>query len=113
MEFYRSSLRGSGVLPEVSLSLLMSKQKIPLYLHVHPTGVVEAQARGWTISHLKYSRYIHTHTHYKCISQSRFSQYDKSEDHPVGTALCFVLLDIPVGLKLPEQEGSTSLINSS
>ncbi|KAL6488110.1 hypothetical protein MHYP_G00047360 [Metynnis hypsauchen] len=56
MEFYRSSLRGSGVLPEVSLSLLLAKQRLPLYLHVHPAEEVEARAGGRTISHLKYAR---------------------------------------------------------
>uniref|UniRef100_A0A8B9JYZ3 ATP-dependent RNA helicase TDRD9 n=1 Tax=Astyanax mexicanus TaxID=7994 RepID=A0A8B9JYZ3_ASTMX len=46
VEFYRSSLRGSGVLPEVSLSLLLSQQRLPLQLQVHPAEEVEARAKG-------------------------------------------------------------------
>ncbi|XP_066535114.1 ATP-dependent RNA helicase TDRD9 isoform X2 [Hoplias malabaricus] len=56
LEFYRSSLRGSGVLPEVSLSLLLCQQRIPLQLQVHPVEEVEARAGGRNISHLKYAR---------------------------------------------------------
>uniref|UniRef100_A0AAR2L012 ATP-dependent RNA helicase TDRD9 n=1 Tax=Pygocentrus nattereri TaxID=42514 RepID=A0AAR2L012_PYGNA len=56
VEFYRSSLRGSCVLPEVSLSLLLAQQRLPLYLQVHPAEEVEARAGARTISHLKYAR---------------------------------------------------------
>ncbi|KAI4885618.1 hypothetical protein NFI96_019060 [Prochilodus magdalenae] len=56
VEFYRSSLRGSGVLPEVSLSLLLAQQRFPLHLQVHPAEEVEARAGERTISHLKYTR---------------------------------------------------------
>ncbi|XP_072532828.1 ATP-dependent RNA helicase TDRD9 [Salminus brasiliensis] len=56
VEFYRSSLRGSGVLPEVSLSLLFCHQKIPLHLQVHPVEEVEARVRGRIVSHLKHAR---------------------------------------------------------
>uniref|UniRef100_A0AAR2KQP2 ATP-dependent RNA helicase TDRD9 n=1 Tax=Pygocentrus nattereri TaxID=42514 RepID=A0AAR2KQP2_PYGNA len=55
VEFYRSSLRGSCVLPEVSLSLLLAQQRLPLYLQVHPAEEVEARAGARTISHLKYA----------------------------------------------------------
>ncbi|XP_053534756.1 ATP-dependent RNA helicase TDRD9-like isoform X2 [Ictalurus punctatus] len=34
VEFYCSSMRGSGVLPEVSLSLLLAQQRLPLHLNV-------------------------------------------------------------------------------
>ncbi|XP_062851750.1 ATP-dependent RNA helicase TDRD9 [Trichomycterus rosablanca] len=56
VEFYRLSLRGSGVLPEVSLSLLLSQQRLPLHLYVYPAEEVEARAGGHSISHLKYTR---------------------------------------------------------
>ncbi|XP_058242140.1 ATP-dependent RNA helicase TDRD9 isoform X1 [Hemibagrus wyckioides] len=56
VEFYRSSLRGSGILPEVSLSLLLTLQRHPLYLHVHAAEEVETRAGGQSISHLKYAR---------------------------------------------------------
>ncbi|XP_007247621.3 ATP-dependent RNA helicase TDRD9 [Astyanax mexicanus] len=56
VEFYRSSLRGSGVLPEVSLSLLLSQQRLPLQLQVHPAEEVEARAKGRALSYLKYAR---------------------------------------------------------
>ncbi|XP_076841783.1 ATP-dependent RNA helicase TDRD9 [Brachyhypopomus gauderio] len=56
VEFYRSSLKETGVLPEVSLSLLLSQQRLRLYLSVHTSDEVEARARGRTISHLRYAR---------------------------------------------------------
>ncbi|KAF4089842.1 hypothetical protein AMELA_G00042910 [Ameiurus melas] len=40
VEFYRSSVRGSGVLPEVSLSLLLAQQRPPLHLNVYPAEEV-------------------------------------------------------------------------
>ncbi|KAM6961268.1 ATP-dependent RNA helicase TDRD9 [Aplochiton taeniatus] len=56
VEFYRTSTRGSGVLPEVSLALLLSGQRLPLDLFVHPTEEVESRAAGKTICHMKYTR---------------------------------------------------------
>uniref|UniRef100_A0A4W4EBT1 ATP-dependent RNA helicase TDRD9 n=1 Tax=Electrophorus electricus TaxID=8005 RepID=A0A4W4EBT1_ELEEL len=56
VEFYRSSLQDSGVLPEVSLSLRLSQQKQRLNLHVHTTNEVEALAGCRTVSHLQYAR---------------------------------------------------------
>lgn len=60
VEFYRSSLRVSGVLPEVSLSLLLNQQRVPLHLHVHPAEEVETWAGGQSVSHLRYTRYTYT-----------------------------------------------------
>ncbi|KAF4089812.1 hypothetical protein AMELA_G00042720 [Ameiurus melas] len=56
VEFYRSSVRGSGVLPEVSLSLLLAQQRPPLHLNVYPAEEVETWAGGQCISHLRYAR---------------------------------------------------------
>ncbi|XP_053535159.1 ATP-dependent RNA helicase TDRD9 isoform X1 [Ictalurus punctatus] len=56
VEFYRSSMRGSGVLPEVSLSLLLAQQRLPLHLNVYPAEEVETWAGGQCISHLRYAR---------------------------------------------------------
>lgn len=60
VEFYRSSLRGSGVLPEVFLSILHSQQRLSLSLYVYPAEEVEARAWGQSVSHLKYARYTKT-----------------------------------------------------
>uniref|UniRef100_A0A674E0Y2 ATP-dependent RNA helicase TDRD9 n=1 Tax=Salmo trutta TaxID=8032 RepID=A0A674E0Y2_SALTR len=43
VEFYRTTTRGSGVLPEVSLALLLAHQRHPLDLFVHPSDEVEAR----------------------------------------------------------------------
>ncbi|KAI5108364.1 ATP-dependent RNA helicase TDRD9 [Silurus meridionalis] len=56
VEFYRSSLRCSGVLPEVSLSLLLAQQRLPLHLYIHPAEEVETQAGGQSISQLRHTR---------------------------------------------------------
>ncbi|KAL0969051.1 hypothetical protein UPYG_G00222040 [Umbra pygmaea] len=56
VEFYRSTTRGSGVLPEVSLALLLAHQRHPLDLFVHPSDEVEARAAGRNICHLRYAR---------------------------------------------------------
>ncbi|XP_071383843.1 ATP-dependent RNA helicase TDRD9 [Centroberyx affinis] len=55
LEFYRTS-QDSAVLPEVSLALLLSNQKLPLDLSVYPSEAVEICSRGRTISHMKYTR---------------------------------------------------------
>uniref|UniRef100_A0A8K9UEE0 RNA helicase n=1 Tax=Oncorhynchus mykiss TaxID=8022 RepID=A0A8K9UEE0_ONCMY len=41
VEFYRTTTRGSGVLPEVSLALLLAHQRHPLDIFVHPSDEVE------------------------------------------------------------------------
>ncbi|XP_030628475.1 ATP-dependent RNA helicase TDRD9 [Chanos chanos] len=56
VEFYRTLARGSGVLPEVSLALLLSQQRLPLHLLVHRTDEVEAKAGDKTVTHLRYAR---------------------------------------------------------
>ncbi|XP_061087856.1 ATP-dependent RNA helicase TDRD9 [Conger conger] len=56
VEFHRSSSRTSGVLPEVSLALLLAQQRLPLDMFVHSTDEVEAKAGGRTISPLRYAR---------------------------------------------------------
>ncbi|KAM3849979.1 ATP-dependent RNA helicase TDRD9-like [Diretmus argenteus] len=55
VEFYRTS-QGSGVLPEVSLALLLSTRSQPLDLFIYPTDKVEACAGSSTITHMKYTR---------------------------------------------------------
>ncbi|XP_034157962.2 ATP-dependent RNA helicase TDRD9 isoform X1 [Pangasianodon hypophthalmus] len=67
VEFYRSSLRGSGVLPEVSLSLLLAQQRLPLYLHVYPAEEVETRAGGQSVSHLRYAR-VNVDFQNQCVS---------------------------------------------
>lgn len=57
VEFHRSSSKTSGVLPEVSLALLLAQQRLPLDLFVHSTDEVEAKAGGRTVSPLRYARY--------------------------------------------------------
>ncbi|XP_036398195.1 ATP-dependent RNA helicase TDRD9 [Megalops cyprinoides] len=56
VEFFRTSAKHFGVLPEVSLALLLSHQRMPLSLSVHPTEEVEAKAGGRTVSPLRYAR---------------------------------------------------------
>ncbi|XP_018582855.2 ATP-dependent RNA helicase TDRD9 [Scleropages formosus] len=56
VEFNKPSSLGTGVLPEVSLALLMARQRIPLELFVYSTEEVEAKAGSRTVSHLRYSR---------------------------------------------------------
>ncbi|ROL49634.1 ATP-dependent RNA helicase TDRD9 [Anabarilius grahami] len=56
VEFYRSCVRESGVLPEVSLALLRARQTPGLHLLVHHTDEVEVQAKGKPIAHLRYAR---------------------------------------------------------
>ncbi|CAB1335264.1 unnamed protein product [Coregonus sp. 'balchen'] len=58
VEFYRTTTRGSGVLPEVSLALLLAHQRHPLDLFVHPSDEVEARAGSRTICHMRYARTI-------------------------------------------------------
>lgn len=56
VEFYRTTTRGSGVLPEVSLALLLAHQRHPLDLFVHPSDEVEARAGSMTVCHMRYAR---------------------------------------------------------
>lgn len=58
VEFYRSCVRESGVLPEVLLALLRARQTPGLQLQVHHTDEVEVQAKGKPISHLRFARII-------------------------------------------------------
>ncbi|KAA0718071.1 ATP-dependent RNA helicase TDRD9 [Triplophysa tibetana] len=56
VEFYRSFVRESGVLPEVLLSLLRARQTPALQLQVHHADEVEFHAKGKSISHLRHAR---------------------------------------------------------
>ncbi|XP_056089120.1 ATP-dependent RNA helicase TDRD9 [Rhinichthys klamathensis goyatoka] len=56
VEFYRSCVRETGVLPEVLLALLRARQTPGLHLLVHHTDEVEVHARGKPIAHLRYAR---------------------------------------------------------
>uniref|UniRef100_A0AAY4CCJ2 ATP-dependent RNA helicase TDRD9 n=1 Tax=Denticeps clupeoides TaxID=299321 RepID=A0AAY4CCJ2_9TELE len=56
VEFYRSSPRVVGVLPEVSLALLLSWQRPSMYLLTHSSDEVQAKAGGRSVSHLRYAR---------------------------------------------------------
>ncbi|RXN17568.1 ATP-dependent RNA helicase TDRD9 [Labeo rohita] len=56
VEFYRSCVRETGVLPEVLLALLRARQTPALQLQVHHADEVEAHAKGKPIAHLRYTR---------------------------------------------------------
>uniref|UniRef100_A0A8C1F641 ATP-dependent RNA helicase TDRD9 n=1 Tax=Cyprinus carpio carpio TaxID=630221 RepID=A0A8C1F641_CYPCA len=56
VEFYRSCVRETGVLPEVLLALLRARQTPALQLQVHHADEVEAHAKGKPITHLRYTR---------------------------------------------------------
>lgn len=60
VEFYRTS-QDSGVLPEVSLSLLLAQQRPSLELSVFPIEQIELRAGNRNITHMKYARYVSTH----------------------------------------------------
>ncbi|KAG7238509.1 hypothetical protein INR49_030782 [Caranx melampygus] len=55
IEFYRTS-QDSGVLPEVSLALLLAQQTRTMELSVYPTEQIEKCAGNRNLSHLKYGR---------------------------------------------------------
>ncbi|KAM7375860.1 hypothetical protein PAMP_005626 [Pampus punctatissimus] len=55
VEFYRTS-QHSGVLPEVSLALLLAQHSAPLELSIYPLEQIEDCAGSRNITHLKYSR---------------------------------------------------------
>ncbi|XP_035529737.1 ATP-dependent RNA helicase TDRD9 [Morone saxatilis] len=55
VEFYRTS-QDSGVLPEVSLALLLSHQSPPMEMSVYPIEQIELHAGNRKITHMKYSR---------------------------------------------------------
>ncbi|XP_060919687.1 ATP-dependent RNA helicase TDRD9 [Labrus mixtus] len=55
VEFYRTS-QDSGVLPEVSLALLMGQQNPFMELTVHPIDEIEMCAGNRNVTHMKYSR---------------------------------------------------------
>ncbi|XP_029316166.1 LOW QUALITY PROTEIN: ATP-dependent RNA helicase TDRD9 [Cottoperca gobio] len=55
VEFYRTS-QDSGVLPEVSLALLLAQQSPPLELSVFPIEQIEMLAEGRNITHMKFAR---------------------------------------------------------
>lgn len=64
VEFYRSS-EDTGVLPEVSLALLLAQQipPHPMELSVYPTEQIERIAGDRNIIHMKYARYgFHSQT---------------------------------------------------
>ncbi|XP_053358332.1 ATP-dependent RNA helicase TDRD9 [Clarias gariepinus] len=79
VEFYCSS-PSSGVLPEVSLSLLLAQQRLPLHLNIHPVEEVEARAGGRCISHLRYAR-VNVDFQTQCVSPvgALSSCYDPEE----------------------------------
>lgn len=56
VEFYRTS-QDSGVLPEVSLSLLLAQQSPSMELSVYPIEQIEICAGNRNITHMKYTRY--------------------------------------------------------
>lgn len=56
VEFYRTS-QDLGVLPEVSLALLLAQQNHPLQLSVYPIDQIEVSAGNRNIAHMKYARY--------------------------------------------------------
>lgn len=58
VEFW-SSTQDTGVLPEVSLALLLGQQSPspPLELSVYPIDHIESIAGNRNITHLKYARY--------------------------------------------------------
>ncbi|XP_078132966.1 ATP-dependent RNA helicase TDRD9 isoform X2 [Sander vitreus] len=55
VEFYRTS-QDSGVLPEVSLALLLAQQSNPMELSVFPIEQIEICAGSRNITHMKYAR---------------------------------------------------------
>uniref|UniRef100_A0A3Q1IUF4 ATP-dependent RNA helicase TDRD9 n=1 Tax=Anabas testudineus TaxID=64144 RepID=A0A3Q1IUF4_ANATE len=55
VEFYRTS-QDSGVLPEVSLSLLLAQQTPAMELSVYPIDQIEICAGNRNVTHMKYSR---------------------------------------------------------
>ena len=61
VEFYRTS-QDSGVLPEVSLALLLAQQSAPMEMSVYPLEHIENCAGNRNITHLKYSRYSSIYT---------------------------------------------------
>lgn len=61
VEFYRTS-QDAGVLPEVSLALLLAQQNAPMELSVYPIEQIEVSAGNRNIAHMKYARYGSTHT---------------------------------------------------
>ncbi|XP_038584819.1 ATP-dependent RNA helicase TDRD9 isoform X1 [Micropterus salmoides] len=55
VEFYRTS-QDAGVLPEVSLALLLAQQNAPMELSVYPIEQIEVSAGNRNIAHMKYAR---------------------------------------------------------
>ncbi|XP_051801542.1 ATP-dependent RNA helicase TDRD9 [Acanthochromis polyacanthus] len=55
VEFYRTS-QDSGVLPEVSLALLLDRRTLPLELSVYPIQLIESCGDNRHIPYIKYSR---------------------------------------------------------
>lgn len=64
VEFYRTS-QDSGVLPEVSLALLLAQQSPPMELSVYPIEQIEICAGNRNVTHMKYGRYGFIHTLWK------------------------------------------------
>ena len=60
VEFFRTC-QDSGVLPEVSLALLLAQQSPPLKLSVYPIEQIEKCAGNRNITHMKYARYGSIH----------------------------------------------------
>lgn len=56
VEYYRTT-QDSGVLPEVSLSLLLAQQSPSMELSVYPTEQIESSAGNRNVTHMKYTRY--------------------------------------------------------
>ncbi|KAL7380920.1 hypothetical protein ABVT39_025994 [Epinephelus coioides] len=55
LEFYKTS-QDSGVLPEVSLALLLDQQSLPMELSVFPSEQIEMVAGSRNITHMKHAR---------------------------------------------------------
>lgn len=56
VEFYRTS-GDTGVLPEVSLALLMANPTSPMQLSVYPTEQIESCSGNRPMTHMKFSRF--------------------------------------------------------
>lgn len=55
MEFHRTS-QDLGVLPEVTLALLLAQQNAAMELSVYPVEQIEMAAGSRNVTHMKYAR---------------------------------------------------------
>uniref|UniRef100_H3DIZ7 RNA helicase n=1 Tax=Tetraodon nigroviridis TaxID=99883 RepID=H3DIZ7_TETNG len=80
VEFWRSS-QDTGVLPEVSLSLLLAQQSLslPMDLSVYPIDTIESCAGHRNITQLKYSR-VNVDIQSQCVSPAGIFNSDIDPD---------------------------------